>query len=120
MRGFSLLDIDDDRIAAMRTYFHSLEANAELCREVGLPYRTNGYRFCSATSLVEIGAGQAYGDREPLLPCICRNERGRSEHAGGSAVQCSISRDRQPILRVWLRASVLESRSTSSQTRAGR
>jgi RNA polymerase sigma-70 factor, ECF subfamily len=45
VRGFSLLDIEDDRIAAMRTYFHSPEAIAELCRELGLPYRTNGYRF---------------------------------------------------------------------------
>lgn len=45
VRGFSLVDIDDDRVTSMRTYFHSPEAIAELCRELGLPYRTNGYRF---------------------------------------------------------------------------
>jgi RNA polymerase sigma-70 factor (ECF subfamily) len=45
VRGFSLVDIDDDHVTAMRTYFHSPEAIAELCRELGLPYRTNGYRF---------------------------------------------------------------------------
>jgi RNA polymerase sigma-70 factor (ECF subfamily) len=45
VRGFSLVDIDGDRVSAMRTYFHSPEAIAELCSELGLPYRTNGYRF---------------------------------------------------------------------------
>lgn len=45
VRGFSLVDIDGDRVSAMRTYFHSPEAIAELCRELELPCRTNGYRF---------------------------------------------------------------------------
>jgi RNA polymerase sigma-70 factor (ECF subfamily) len=45
VRGFSLVDIDGDKVSAIRTYFHSPEAIAELCRELGLPCRTNGYRF---------------------------------------------------------------------------
>jgi RNA polymerase sigma-70 factor (ECF subfamily) len=45
VRAFSLLECAGDRIARMRTYFHSPEAIAELCRELNLPCRTNGYRF---------------------------------------------------------------------------
>ena len=44
VRAFSLLECEGDRIARMRTYFHSPEAIAELCRELDLPCRTNGYR----------------------------------------------------------------------------
>lgn len=45
VRGFSRVECEDDRIARIRTYFHTPEAIAELCRELGLPCRTNGYRF---------------------------------------------------------------------------
>lgn len=45
VRAFSRVDCEGDRIARMRTYFHTPEAIAELCRELGLRYRTNGYRF---------------------------------------------------------------------------
>ncbi|HEV8245007.1 MAG TPA: sigma factor-like helix-turn-helix DNA-binding protein [Polyangiaceae bacterium] len=45
VRGFSLLECEGDRVAKIRTYFHTPEAVAEVCRELGLPYRTNGYRF---------------------------------------------------------------------------
>jgi RNA polymerase sigma-70 factor (ECF subfamily) len=45
VRAFSRLDCEDERIARMRTYFHTPEAIAELCRELGLPFRTSGYRF---------------------------------------------------------------------------
>lgn len=45
VRAFSLVDCEDDRIARMRTYFHTPEAIAEVCRELGLPCRTSGYRF---------------------------------------------------------------------------
>lgn len=45
VRAFSRLEAEGDRIARMRTYFHTPEAIAEVCRELGLPYRTNGYRF---------------------------------------------------------------------------
>jgi RNA polymerase sigma-70 factor (ECF subfamily) len=45
VRAFSRVDCEGDRIARMRTYFHTPEAIAEVCRELDLPYRTNGYRF---------------------------------------------------------------------------
>ncbi len=45
VRAFSLLDHEGDRISRMRTYFHTPEAIAEVCQELGLPCRTNGYRF---------------------------------------------------------------------------
>lgn len=45
VRAFARLEHEGDRIARMRTYFHTPEAVAEVCRELGLPYRTNGYRF---------------------------------------------------------------------------
>lgn len=35
----------EQRVARIRTYFHTPEAVAELCRELGLPCRTNGYRY---------------------------------------------------------------------------
>jgi RNA polymerase sigma-70 factor (ECF subfamily) len=45
VRAFSLLEHEGDRISRMRTYFHTPEAIAELCKELGLPCRTNGHRF---------------------------------------------------------------------------
>jgi RNA polymerase sigma-70 factor, ECF subfamily len=45
VRAFSRLSQQDDRIVRMRTYFHTPEALSEVCRELGLPCRTNGYRF---------------------------------------------------------------------------
>jgi RNA polymerase sigma-70 factor (ECF subfamily) len=45
VRGFSLVEHEGDRIAQMRTYFHTPEAIVELCQELGLPCRTSGYRF---------------------------------------------------------------------------
>lgn len=45
VRAFARLECEDGRIARMRTYFHTPEAVAEVCRELGLPYRSNGYRF---------------------------------------------------------------------------
>jgi RNA polymerase sigma-70 factor (ECF subfamily) len=45
VRGFSLVEQEGDRIAQIRTYFHTPEALVELCRELGLPCHTSGYRF---------------------------------------------------------------------------
>lgn len=49
VRGFSLVECaggeGEQRVARIRTYFHTPEAVAELCRELGLPCRTNGYRY---------------------------------------------------------------------------
>jgi RNA polymerase sigma-70 factor (ECF subfamily) len=45
VRAFARLECADGRIARMCTYFHTPEAVTEVCRELGLPCRTNGYRF---------------------------------------------------------------------------
>ena len=45
VRAFSRLEHEGDRISRMRTYFHTPEAVAEVCRELDVPCRTNGYRF---------------------------------------------------------------------------
>jgi RNA polymerase sigma-70 factor (ECF subfamily) len=45
VRAFARLECEDGQIARMRTYFHTPEAVEEVCRELGLPCRTNGYRF---------------------------------------------------------------------------
>lgn len=45
VRAFSRIECEGDRIARVRTYFHTPEAIEELCAELGLPCRTNGYRF---------------------------------------------------------------------------
>ena len=45
VRAFSRLECEDGRVARMRTYFHTPEAIEELCRELGVPCRTSGYRF---------------------------------------------------------------------------
>jgi RNA polymerase sigma-70 factor (ECF subfamily) len=44
VRAFSRLEVEGERIARMTTYFHTPEAISELCRELALPCRTNGYR----------------------------------------------------------------------------
>lgn len=45
VRAFSRVEVEGDRVARVRTYFHTPEAIAEVCRELGLPCRTSGYRF---------------------------------------------------------------------------
>jgi RNA polymerase sigma-70 factor (ECF subfamily) len=44
VRGFSRLLWEAEKIARMTVYFHTPEAIAELCAELGLPFRTSGYR----------------------------------------------------------------------------
>ncbi len=38
------VDVDDDRIARLRSYYHAPEVLTEICRELGVPFRTHGYR----------------------------------------------------------------------------
>lgn len=53
MRGFSRVECTPaepgqqaaQRIARIRTYFHTPEVVSELCGELDLPCRTSGYRF---------------------------------------------------------------------------
>jgi RNA polymerase sigma-70 factor, ECF subfamily len=44
VRTFTRVECEGDGIALLRTYLHSPEAIEELCRELGVPFRTNGYR----------------------------------------------------------------------------
>lgn len=36
--------VDDDRIAGLRNHRHAPEVITEICRELGIPFRTHGYR----------------------------------------------------------------------------
>lgn len=45
VRAFSRIECEGDRVARVCTYFHTPEAISEVCAELGLPCRTNGYRF---------------------------------------------------------------------------
>jgi len=45
VRSIYRLDTDGDRVARIRVYFHTPDVIAEICRELDVPYRTNGYRW---------------------------------------------------------------------------
>jgi RNA polymerase sigma-70 factor (ECF subfamily) len=49
VRAFNRVELDGDRIAGMKNYFYSPEALGELCRELDVPFRANGYRHCLST-----------------------------------------------------------------------
>jgi len=36
---------DDQRIARIRNYFFTPDVIAEVCRELAVPFRINGYRY---------------------------------------------------------------------------
>lgn len=38
------VEVDGDRIARLRNYYHSPEVLTEVCRELDVPFRTHGYR----------------------------------------------------------------------------
>jgi RNA polymerase sigma-70 factor (ECF subfamily) len=42
------VEVEGDRIARLRNYYHSPEVLSEVCRELGVPFRTHGYRPLSA------------------------------------------------------------------------
>lgn len=44
VRGVSLVTAEGDRIARLKTYMHSPELIAEVCTELGVTFRSNGYR----------------------------------------------------------------------------
>jgi RNA polymerase sigma-70 factor (ECF subfamily) len=46
VRGLTRLEIDGDRIAHLTNYFYTPEIIAEVCAELGVPWRSNGYRWC--------------------------------------------------------------------------
>ena len=45
VRGVMTIDTDGDAIARVRNYFFTPDVIAEVCAELGVPCRTNGYRY---------------------------------------------------------------------------
>ena len=45
VRAITRVELAGDRIAKMRTYVHSPDVLAEICAELGVPFRASGYRF---------------------------------------------------------------------------
>jgi RNA polymerase sigma-70 factor (ECF subfamily) len=37
------VEVDGDRIARLRNYYHAPEVITEVCRELEVPFRTHGY-----------------------------------------------------------------------------
>jgi len=46
VRAIDRVELDGDRIARLRNYFYTPEVLVEVCAELGVPCRVNGYRFC--------------------------------------------------------------------------
>lgn len=44
------VELEGDRIARLRNYYHAPEVLTEVCRELGVPFRTHGYRPDSSAS----------------------------------------------------------------------
>ncbi|HTV20473.1 MAG TPA: RNA polymerase sigma factor [Polyangiaceae bacterium] len=45
VRSVARASSDGDRLATLRHYFFAPDALGEVCRELGVPFRTNGYRY---------------------------------------------------------------------------
>jgi len=45
VRGVTRLEVSDGRISSLRNYFFTPDFIEEVCRELGLPFRSNGYRW---------------------------------------------------------------------------
>lgn len=45
VRALSRFEVDGDKVTRFKTYIHQPEVIAEICTEMGVPFRTNGYRF---------------------------------------------------------------------------
>jgi len=43
VRAIWRLETEDDRVAHVRIYFHTPDVVAEICRELDVPFRSNGY-----------------------------------------------------------------------------
>jgi RNA polymerase sigma-70 factor (ECF subfamily) len=51
VRAVNRIEADGDRIACLKNYFYSPEFLAEVCAELGVPFRSNGYHSCLAAEL---------------------------------------------------------------------
>ena len=45
VRAITRIDADGDRVAQLHNYFFNPDFIAEICGELGLPWRSNGYRW---------------------------------------------------------------------------
>jgi RNA polymerase sigma-70 factor, ECF subfamily len=45
VRAVARLETDEDRLSRLRNYFFTPDVIAEVCRELGVPFRVNGYRY---------------------------------------------------------------------------
>jgi RNA polymerase sigma-70 factor (ECF subfamily) len=45
VRAINRVEVDDDRIARLQNYFFTPDFIAEVCGELGVPFRSNGYRW---------------------------------------------------------------------------
>lgn len=46
VRAINRVELEGERIARLKNYFYTPEALAELCQELHVPFRSNGYRHC--------------------------------------------------------------------------
>jgi RNA polymerase sigma-70 factor (ECF subfamily) len=47
VRAITRLELDGDRVARLRNYFFNPEFISEVCADLALPVRVNGYRYCA-------------------------------------------------------------------------
>ena len=45
VRAITRLDLDGDRVARLQNYFFNPDFLAEVCGELGVPFRINGHRW---------------------------------------------------------------------------
>jgi RNA polymerase sigma-70 factor (ECF subfamily) len=50
VRAVTRLEVDGERIARVRNYFFTPDFIGDVCRELGVPFRVNGYRHCESTT----------------------------------------------------------------------
>jgi RNA polymerase sigma-70 factor (ECF subfamily) len=53
VRAVARIEVVGDHIGTFRNYFYTPDVIAEACREMGVPYRTNGYRYWSPAPITE-------------------------------------------------------------------
>lgn len=63
VRALNRVEVDDDRIVSLKNYFYTPEAITELCQELGVPFRVNGYRHC-------LSPGSALTPPSKATPCL--------------------------------------------------
>jgi RNA polymerase sigma-70 factor, ECF subfamily len=49
VRALTRAVVAGDRLARVRNYFYTRDVLAEVCGELGVPFRSNGYRYWQPT-----------------------------------------------------------------------